>query len=110
MTASADIFHRLMAVVEDRQVHRPPNSYTARLFEGGVEVIGGKVLEEAAEVVNAARRARNDGSHSVAHEAADLVYHLLVLLAASKVSLSDVEAELARRFGASGLEEKASRK
>jgi phosphoribosyl-ATP pyrophosphohydrolase len=84
-------------------------SYTAQLLAGGVEKIGGKVLEEAAEVVQAAGEPGDAGREHYVREAADLVYHLLVLLAARDIRLTEVEAELARRAGVSGLEEKAGR-
>ena len=60
-------------------------------------------------MVEAAANTAADNRPAVTHEAADLVYHLLVMLAECDVSLGDVERELARRFGTSGLEEKASR-
>jgi phosphoribosyl-ATP pyrophosphohydrolase len=85
-------------------------SYTARLLAGGVEKIGPKVLEEAAEVVEAAAEPGDAGLNHTIYEAADLTYHLLVLLAARGIPLADVETELARRFNMSGLEEKAARK
>ena len=68
--------------------------------------IGAKVTEEAGELVAAADHETDD---RVVSEAADLVYHMLVLLACRGVGLSQVEDELARRFGISGLDEKASR-
>ncbi|MBX3427613.1 MAG: phosphoribosyl-ATP diphosphatase [Pirellulales bacterium] len=84
-------------------------SYTARLLAGGVPKIGAKVAEEAAEVVEAAAEPGEAGrAHTIA-EAGDVLYHLLVLLAVRDVTLAEVEAEIARRFGMSGLEEKASR-
>jgi phosphoribosyl-ATP pyrophosphohydrolase len=85
-------------------------SYTAQLLAGGVEKIGGKLIEEAAEVVEAAGEEGEHGREHTIREAGDLVYHLLVLLACRGVSLAEVEAELTRRFGVSGLEEKANRK
>ena len=85
------------------------SSYTARLLVGGVPKIGAKILEEGAEVVEAAGEPGDEGRRHTICEAADLVYHLLVLLAARDVALADVEQELARRFNMSGLEEKASR-
>ncbi|MBN2475243.1 MAG: phosphoribosyl-ATP diphosphatase [Pirellulales bacterium] len=97
-----------MAVIEDRKATRPTRSYTAGLFDGGIDAIGAKIREEAGELVEAARAADAVRQH-VVHEAADLTYHLFVLLAACGVGLADVEQELARRFGTSGLEEKASR-
>jgi len=84
-------------------------SYTSKLLAGGVERIGGKIMEEAAELVEAAGEAEEAGRQHTIREAADLVYHLLVLLAARDVQLEEVEAELARRTGVSGIEEKASR-
>ncbi|NOY30531.1 MAG: phosphoribosyl-ATP diphosphatase [Planctomycetes bacterium] len=84
-------------------------SYTAKLLAGGVEKIGSKITEEAAEVVEAAGEPGEAGRQHTIHEAADLAYHLLVMLAARGVTLQEVEAELARRFGVSGLEEKANR-
>jgi phosphoribosyl-ATP pyrophosphohydrolase len=98
-----------MAVIEDRRTDLPPKSYTTTLFRGGVEKIGGKILEEANEVVEAAAEPGEEGQQHFIHEAADLIYHLLVMLAHRNVQLPEVEAELARRFGISGLDEKASR-
>jgi len=84
-------------------------SYTAKLLAGGVEKIGGKIIEEAAELVEAAGEPEESGRQHTIYEAGDLLYHTLVLLAARGVRLSEVEAELARRVGVSGLDEKASR-
>ena len=103
------ILGRLTAIIEDRKRKRPAGSYTTTLLDGGIDVIGAKVCEEAGEVVEAARTFEGDRGSAVVREAADLVYHLLVLLACCGLSLSDVEQELARRFGVSGLDEKASR-
>jgi phosphoribosyl-ATP pyrophosphohydrolase len=93
-------------VIASRKGGSPDRSYTSRLLAGGVPAIGAKVTEEADEVVRAAVGETDD---RVVAEAADLVYHLLVLLAARDVSLGRVGAELARRFGTSGLAEKAAR-
>ncbi len=108
MSGESSVLARLMAVIEARNVNRPEKSYTAKLLAGGVEVIGAKVCEEAAEVVDAAGVAHEDRGYSLTYEAADLIYHLLVLLASCEVSLADVEEELARRFGKSGLREAVS--
>jgi phosphoribosyl-ATP pyrophosphohydrolase len=105
------IFERLMDVIRQRKEHPPARSYTTTLFQGGVDRIGCKVMEEAAEVVRAARAVDESPerrSHLV-HEAADVVYHLFVLLGFLDVPLAELETELARRFGTSGLDEKASR-
>ena len=84
-------------------------SYTAKLLAGGVEKIGRKIMEEAAELVEAAGEPEEKGRQHTIYEAGDLLYHTLVLLTARGVRLAEVEDELARRFGVSGLEEKASR-
>jgi phosphoribosyl-ATP pyrophosphohydrolase len=110
------ILPQLMRVIEDRKATRPAHSYTTRLLEGGASQIGAKILEEAvemvaaAEAVTAAGRADSEKRRHLVHEAADLVYHMLVLLAFCDVPLAEVEAELARRFGTSGLDEKAGRR
>ena len=84
-------------------------SYTRKLLAGGLDAIGGKIIEEAAELVEAAAETGEKARSHFLHEAADLVYHLLVLLQHKEVSLIDVEEELARRFGVSGIEEKKNR-
>jgi phosphoribosyl-ATP pyrophosphohydrolase len=108
MSQSA-VLARLTEVIRDRKARRPPGSYTTQLLDGGVGRIGAKVLEEAAEVVEAAGNSAEDGGRAVVNEAADLTYHLLVLLAACGRGFEEVEDALARRFGVSGLEEKAGR-
>ena len=92
-----------------RQAADAGASYTAKLLVGGVKKIGAKVAEEAAEVVQAAAEPGEDGRQHTIREAADVLYHLLVLLAAREITLAEVESELAARFNMSGLEEKASR-
>jgi phosphoribosyl-ATP pyrophosphohydrolase len=109
MCANDSVLSRLMQVIEDRKANPPERSYTTSLFRGGVEKIGGKILEEAREVVEAAGEPGDDGRRHLVAEAADVIYHLLVMLAHRDTGLSDVEAELGRRFGISGLDEKASR-
>ncbi len=104
------IFQRLMTVIEERRANPSDRSYTSSLLAGGVEPIGAKIIEEAAEVVEAARETDADARKHLIHEAADLLYHLLVMLGHKEVQLVEVEAELAVRFGMSGLDEKASRK
>lgn len=104
------IFTRLMGVIEDRKRHPATRSYTESLLAGGVDRIGHKILEEAQEVVDAAKETSAARQSHVVHEAADLVYHLFVLLGHCDVRLEMVEQELARRFGTSGLDEKAARK
>ena len=100
------IMSRLMATIEERRANPSAKSYTATLFAGGTAKIGGKVAEEAAETVEAAGEPGEAGRTHLVREAADLVYHLLVMLVHRGVQLEEVEAELARRFGISGLDEK----
>jgi len=104
------VFERLEAVLRQRRDALPEGSYTTRLIQGGVAAIGAKVGEEAEEVVEAASEPGAAGQHHLVCEAADLLYHLLVLLVYRDVRLADVSGELARREGVSGLVEKASRK
>lgn len=104
------VLAELMKVIEDRKQTMPEKSYTTKLFQGGVEKIGSKIAEEAAELIEAAAETGPEAKAHQIHEAADLLYHMLVLLGYCEVKLEDVEAELGRRFGISGLEEKAARK
>jgi phosphoribosyl-ATP pyrophosphohydrolase len=103
------ILAQLMAVIEDRKVNPPAKSYTTTLFAGGVPKIGSKITEEAAEVVEAAGEPGDEGRAHLVREAGDLIYHLFVMLGHRDVKLAEVEAEIAKRFGISGLDEKASR-
>ena len=96
-------------IAERKSAASADNSYTAKLLAGGLAKIGPKVTEEAAEVAEAAAEPGEEGRQHTIREAADVIYHLLVLLAARDVKLIEVETELARRFNMSGLEEKASR-
>lgn len=98
-----------MEVIRDRKANPPPKSYTTSLFQGGVDKIGRKISEEAAEVVEAAGEPGEAGRAHLIYEAGDLIYHLLVMLGYRDIDLAEVEAELARRFGMSGIDEKASR-
>lgn len=110
MDGSQPILSRLMQVIETRKTDRPPGSYTTMLLEGGTPKITSKVREEAEELIEAATDMGCSSQRFVIHEAADLFYHTLVLLAACGVSLDDVEAELESRFGLSGVEEQRRRK
>ena len=97
---------RLAATIEARRGADPESSWTAKLFAKGPEKCAEKFGEEAVEAIIEA--VKGDKARLTA-EAADVLYHLLVMLAARGVTLADVEAELARREGTSGIEEKASR-
>jgi len=104
------VLAQLMDVIIHRKENPSQESYTSRLMTGGVEAIGRKITEEASEVVEAAGESGPQGHEHLVHEAADLMYHLLVMLGHCNVNLTEVQAELARRFGVSGLEEKAARR
>ncbi len=97
----------LFAVIESRKGADPDTSYTAKLFAKGRKKIAQKVGEEAVETALAAV---SETPAAVAAESADLLYHLLVLWAETDVSPDEVWAELNRRAGVSGIEEKNSRK
>ncbi len=97
---------RLAATIAARQGADPDTSWTAKLLAGGPEACAKKFGEEAVEAVIEA--IRGDRARLTA-EAADVLYHLLVMLAACGVTLDDVAAELGRREGQSGLAEKAGR-
>ncbi len=101
-----DPLDALDALIRSRKGSDPASSYTAQLFADGRARIARKVGEEAVETVVAAMES---DAGALTGEAADLVYHLLVLLADAGLSLDDVRAELARRTEMSGLIEKASR-
>lgn len=103
------VLDQLMTVLEERKVNPPPNSYTARLYQGGVAKIGQKILEEAGEVVEAASESGDQGRRHLIYESSDVIYHLMVMLAYHGISWSEVETEIQRRFGQSGLDEKAAR-
>ncbi len=102
-----EAFDRLYGIIADRKKNPKEGSYTSQLFSGGVKTIGAKVLEEAGELVEAARFKKPG---EVVHEAADLIYHTWVLLAEAGISPEQVREELAGREGVSGFEEKAGRK
>jgi phosphoribosyl-ATP pyrophosphohydrolase len=96
----------LAALIKSRRADDASTSYTKSLFDAGVPRISKKFGEEAFEAVIAAMEGDNK---SLTGEAADVLYHLLVLLEARDVALSEVLAELGRRTAQSGLAEKASR-
>ena len=100
---------QLEQTIRARKAEASEKSYTAKLLSKGLDKIGAKILEEAAELVEAAGEPGEEGRNHTICEAGDLVYHMMVLLTHCDIRLSEVEAELARRFGTSGLEEKASR-
>jgi len=103
---ATDVLDQVYATLQARKGADPASSYVARLYRDGLDAILKKVGEEAAETVIAAK---NADAAALTHELADLWFHSLVLMAARDLQLSALTAELARRMGRSGLEEKASR-
>ena len=102
-----DILHRLSETLASRRHADPETSYTAKLFAKGPDSILKKIREESAEVIMAAK----DGQRGpIISESADLIYHLLALLAFYDMGIDEVAQELARREGVSGIDEKNSRK
>lgn len=101
------VLHDLGATIRARRGADPDSSWTAKLFAKGPEKCAEKFGEEAIEAIIEA--VKGDRAKLTA-EAADVLYHLLVMLAARDVTLEEVEAELARREGTSGIAEKAARK
>jgi phosphoribosyl-ATP pyrophosphohydrolase len=104
--AMSDTLAKLAEVIEQRKAADPQNSYVASLYEKGLDRILKKVGEEATETVIAAK---GGDDAQLVYETADLWFHTLVMLAARGLGPADVLAELERRFGLSGIEEKASR-
>jgi phosphoribosyl-ATP pyrophosphohydrolase len=106
MTTKLETLERLAASIAARQSESTDESYTAKLLSQGIEKCAKKFGEEAFELALAA--VLKDKTH-IASEAADVFYHMLVLLQSSGVSLDDVMAVLRSREGTSGLVEKAAR-
>ena len=100
------ILERLEAAIAERRAADPATSYVASLNAKGLDAILRKIGEEATETVLAAKGGERD---AIVHETADLWFHCLVMLAWHGVSVADVLAELARREGRSGIDEKENR-
>ena len=98
--------HDLAATIAARKSADPDSSWTARLLAKGPEKCAEKFGEEAVEAIIEAVKGDRD---RLTGEAADVIFHLLVMLAARDVTLAQVEAELDRRAGTSGIAEKAAR-
>ena len=101
-----DTLSRLETTIASRRTAEPDSSYVASLNARGVPVIARKLGEEAVETIVAALSGSRE---ELVGEAADVLFHLMVLLGAKQVPLSEVLAELDRREGVSGLAEKAAR-
>ena len=106
----SDTLQKLAAIIEERKSADPDSSYVAQLNHKGLDKILAKVAEEAEETIEEAREAEQEGDTShLVQETADLWFHTLVMLAKLNTGPDEVLAELEKRFGVSGLEEKASR-
>ena len=94
--ADAEVLDELFSVIEDRKETLPEGSYTASLFshEKGENAVLEKLGEETTELILAAK---DDDREEIAHESADIVYHLLVLLSMKGMDLADLRAELEER-------------
>jgi phosphoribosyl-ATP pyrophosphohydrolase len=102
-----DTLARVTATIESRKGADASDSYVAKLFAKGQDAILKKIGEESTELVMAAKDGQKD---KIVYEATDLLFHTMVLLAHHGLSIDDVQTELARREGLSGLAEKAARK
>lgn len=102
----SDVLTQLAEILEARKGASPESSYVASLYDKGLDAILKKVGEEATETVMAAK---DGNAEQVIYETADLWFHTLVLLANQGLGPQQVLDELQRRFGLSGLDEKASR-
>jgi len=103
---SIDVLQELVKVLESRRTADSDSSYVAGLYAKGPDAVLKKIGEEAAEVLLAAK---NGEKSQIVHETADLWFHTLIMLVEHGLAADDVLEELARRFGVSGHEEKASR-
>ena len=101
-----DVLMQLAQVLQERKSASPDSSYVSSLYNKGLDAILKKIGEEATETVMAAKDGEPD---KIIYETADLWFHSMVLLAHVGLGPEDVLKELERRFGLSGLEEKASR-
>jgi phosphoribosyl-ATP pyrophosphohydrolase len=109
--STGDTLRRLAAVIDSRKGGDPDVSYVSRLFHKGDDAVLKKIGEEATEVVLAAKDVRLGAERkALVSETADLWFHCLVMLSHFDLSPADVLAELERREGLSGIEEKALRK
>jgi len=101
-----DTLNQLAEVLEQRKTQTADKSYVASLYSKGLDTILKKIGEEATETVIAAK---GDDKQQIIYEMADLWFHCMVLLAQQELHPDDVLSELQRRFGLSGLQEKARR-
>jgi phosphoribosyl-ATP pyrophosphohydrolase len=101
-----NILKQLEIILEDRKSANSNNSYVSSLYQKGTDEILKKIAEESAEVIMATK---DDIENKIIYEVADLWFHTLVLLRHKNIEVDKIEQELSRRFGLSGLAEKANR-
>jgi phosphoribosyl-ATP pyrophosphohydrolase len=101
-----DIFSKLEQILEQRKTAKAEDSYVSSLYRKGTDEILKKIGEESAEVIMASKEGDRD---KIIYEVADLWFHTLVLLRHNDISVNNITDELSRRFGLSGLKEKANR-
>lgn len=106
-SSADDVFARLSTTLFERRNASPESSYTAKLYAKGPDAILKKIGEETAELIMASKDGQRDG---IVCESADVIFHLMTLLAFHGLSIEDVRQELVRREGVSGIEEKKARK
>lgn len=106
MSERDDILQAIYQVIQERKGASADSSYTASLLQKGIDKILKKLGEEATEVVIAGKGGKRE---DIVYETADLFYHALVLLGYYDIDPEEIYAELRRRFGTSGIAEKASR-
>ena len=102
----SDVLNKLAAVIEARKGADPASSYVAGLYAKGLDAILKKIGEEATETVLAGK---SGDKAKIVYETADLWFHSLILLAQQGLKPDDILMELERRFGVSGLDERAAR-
>ena len=100
------MFQRVYEVIMERKNKSHDNSYVASLMEKGIDSILKKIGEESAEVILATK---NENRKEQIHEITDLWFHLLILMGYQGITIEDISQELKKRFGQSGLDEKAQR-
>jgi phosphoribosyl-ATP pyrophosphohydrolase len=106
MSERDDILLAIYRIIEERKVNPPEKSYTVSLMAKGIDAVLKKVGEEATELVIAGKGGKQE---EIVYEAADLFFHVLVLLGYYDIAPEEVYRELRRRFGISGITEKEAR-
>jgi phosphoribosyl-ATP pyrophosphohydrolase len=105
--SDATLLDRLYEIIMQRKAALSPDSYVASLFIKGTEKMHAKIAEESGELIEASEQGNRE---HIIHEAADLVFHTMVLLGQWDIQPGEIYGELARRWGVSGIQEKESRK